>query len=64
MDDWKKKNGISLVALTVTIIILLILTGVTLKITHNSIIDKVILSSTKTAETALQEKIKLIFNEI
>lgn len=64
MDDWKKKNGISLVALTVTIIILLILTGVTLKITHNSIIDKVILASTKTAEEALQEKIKLILNEI
>ncbi len=64
MANWKKKNGISMISLVITIIVLLILIGVTLRMGGLFIIDKAILASSKTTEALLQEEIELILADI
>ena len=64
MDMIKNEKGITLVALAVTIIVLLILTGISLIIAHNLIIDKAILASNKTIEALLQEQIEMAWVDV
>lgn len=59
----KNKNGISLVALVVTIIILLILGGITFMIVNHLIMDKAVAASAKTMESALLEKVEMAWME-
>ena len=61
----KEKKGITLVALVVTIIVLIILAGVTLNIVldQNGIIEKTQEARSETEEATLEEKIKLLVTE-
>lgn len=64
MNVLNTKTGITLVSLVVTIIILLILAGVTLVILNGFLTDKVATVSSKTEEAFLKEKIEMAFMEI
>ncbi len=59
MDHLKNKKGISLVALSVTIIVIMILLGIGIMISHNLLMDKVIAASNGTIESYLKEQIEL-----
>lgn len=59
-----QKTGITLVPLVVSIIILLILAGVTLVIFDGFFVDKIATVSNKTEESFLKEKIEMAFMEI
>lgn len=60
----RSNKGITLIALAVTIIVLLILAGITLIIANELIIDKVITASTKTIEASLQEKVEMALADV
>lgn len=64
MDKLENKRGITLVAVVVTIIILLILTGITLAIANDLILNKADTASTKTIEAMLQERIEMAYMEV
>ena len=57
MNVLNTKTGITLVSLVVTIIVLLILAGVTLVILNGFLLDKIATVSSKTEEAFLKEKI-------
>lgn len=60
MKTLKKNNGITLIALVITIIILLILSGITISaITGNGLFEKVKLAKEKTEQAELEEQEKL-----
>lgn len=63
MNIVKNEKGITLIALVITIIILLILAGVTLIIANNLIIEKAIVAHNETTEAILQERIQLAWSE-
>lgn len=54
-----RQNAVTLISLVVTIIILLILIGITLKIINDIIINKAILASNNTKEVYIKEKINM-----
>lgn len=58
MNVLNTKTGITLVSLVVTIIVLLILAGVTLVILNGFLLDKIATVSSKTEEAFLKEKIE------
>ena len=60
----RTNKGITLIALAVTIIVLLILAGVTLIIADELIVDKAITASTKTIEASLQEKVEMALVDV
>lgn len=62
--DIKSEKGVSLVGIAVTIIVLLILAGISFAIANNMIINKAIFASNKTEETALKEQIELAWIEV
>lgn len=64
MDMMKNTKGITLVVLAVTIIVLLILAGISFVIANNLIINKAILASNKTVEAALKEQIELAWVDV
>lgn len=64
MNVLNTKTGITLVSLVVTIIVLLILAGVTLVILNGFLLDKIATVSSKTEEAFLKEKIEMAFMEI
>jgi Tfp pilus assembly protein PilE len=64
MNFIKNKKGITLISLVITIIILLILAGVTLFIVNNSLMKNVTTAVNATAESTLEEKIKLAWMNI
>lgn len=59
MNRIRDEEGISLVALAVTIVILLILVGITFVIADGLLLDNAILASNKTIEASLKEKIEI-----
>jgi len=64
MEHLKSKNGITMISLTITTIVLLILGGITLMIANDLIIDKAVMASNKTVEVALKEKIEMAWMEV
>lgn len=60
----KEMKGITLIALTITIIVLLILVGVSLVIAKNLLIDKAIIASNVTIEEALKERVEMLWMEV
>ena len=64
MNVLNKKTGITLVAVVVTIIVLLILAGVTFVILDEFLINKLEIVSSRTEEAFLQEKIEMAFMEV
>lgn len=59
MNIVKNEKGITLIALVITIIILLILAGLTLTFGYNLIIEKAVIANAKTTEAILKENIEL-----
>ena len=59
MMNFKEEKGITLVGLAVTIIVILILAGVSLMIANTVIVEKVVTASAKTTEAYLKEQIEL-----
>ena len=62
----KKENGITLIALVITIIVLLILAGVSIAMLtgENGVLTKASDATTKTKEAEVEEAIKLVVAEI
>ena len=62
----KKENGITLIALVITIIVLLILAGISIAMLtgDNGILNKATESTTKTKDGEVEEAIKLAIAEI
>ena len=60
-DKVKTKNGITLIALVITIIVLLILAGVSIAMLtgDNGILNKATTAKQKTEETTAEERVKL-----
>lgn len=60
-ETFKKNEGITLIALVITIIVLLILSGISMAmlIGENGILNKTVESKTKTQDAQVEEKIKL-----
>ena len=58
----KNKNGITLIALVITIVVLIILTGVTINLTlgENGIIKRAEEAKQKDAENSAREKLELV----
>ena len=61
----KKEKGITLIALVVTIVVLLILAGVSIAmlIGENGVINKAIESNEETAKAKAREKLEVVFAE-
>ncbi len=64
-EHLKKKSGITLIALIVTIIILLILAGISLSrlIGDNGVLTKSVKASERTNEASAREKLELILGD-
>ena len=61
----KKNGGITLVALVITIVVLLILAGITItQLKENGILSKAKLASEETKKSQVQETIQLAVNDI
>ncbi len=62
----KKKSGITLIVLVITIIVLLILTGVTLNVIvgNEGILNKTIYAKEKTIKAEMKEKLELAISEL
>lgn len=64
MNDVNKENGITLTSIVVTVIILLILAGLTLVILNEFLTEEIMNVSNKTEEAFLKEKIEMTFMEV
>ena len=60
----QNNNGISLISMIITIIILLILSGITISLTKNYIINKSVLAYSKTIEEYLKEEIEMAMADV
>lgn len=62
----KKQNGITLIALVITIIVLLILAGVSIAMLtgENGILNKATTATTRTKEAEAEESVKLAVNVV
>lgn len=63
MNIVKNYKGITIISLVITIIVLLILAGVSLTIANGLILDKAVAATSKTTESLLQEKIEIAWDE-
>lgn len=63
MKKGKEMQGITLVALVVTIVVLLILAGISLTIAKSLLIDKAIIASNVTLESSIKERIEMLWLE-
>lgn len=64
MNILMKNKGISLIALVITIIILLILAGVSIGMFRSSMIDRTELTVSKVSSTTIKEKVELVYADM